>query len=191
MEKHWFNPQGYWRDGDPVWKEPHYVQPLDVLFREGLIKALELAVYDPATCEKGKTFPETCEKRKDFLPIDCYWICAAHHHFEIDICVSKQQVTFILLSPNVPDEGRHDKADRCLTHKEPIWVLRRMSPDDAKAALKNSQNAVTRAEAIGDKEEGQIVDKEEGQIVVEQLRNFPANLRRGFLLPSDVSAPDA
>ena len=176
MEQHWFNPQGWWKDGDPQWhdkdsKNPqhHYVQPLDGLFREGLIKALELAI-------------EESIKREGFLYIDCYWICAAHPHFEIDICLSNQQMTFILLSPNVPDEGRHNKANRSLNHPERIWVVQRKSQTDADATVQGSVGAVTKA----------VIHRDEGEtkIVVEQLRNFPPCLPKGLLPPSDAPAHD-
>lgn len=165
LREHWFNDvNGWWKD---LKKNPcPYVQPLDQLFRQGLIKALRLASHNPQNDARE-------------LPIDCYWICAAHHHFEIDICVSAQQVTFILLSPNVPDEGRHEKANTSLQFPEPIWVVRRMEPTDADAVVVKAQGAVTEPPQV--QREG-----EEDPIVIEQLRNFPARLPQPKLPLSDV-----
>ncbi len=166
MREHWFNEQnGWWKD---LKKNPcPYVQPLDKLFRQGLIKALRLASHDPQSGD-GR-----------YLPIDCYWICAAHHHFEIDICVSDYQVTFILLSPNVPDEGRHEKANTSLRFAEPIWVVSRMDPEDADGA----KNMVTTAQRRVTEIPEICLEDEENAILVEQIRNFPENLPQLQLPP--------
>src|SRR5688500_10404388 len=72
LANHWFNDndQGWWKQAGPV-KEIH---------RRSLIEAFTEA------------------KERD-LPIDSYWICTAHHSFDVCIGWNDRQVTRIILSP--------------------------------------------------------------------------------------------
>ena len=118
--------------------------------------------------------PETQVPRD--LPLDCYWICTAPG-FEIDICVSAQQVTFILLSPEIPSQGMEEKNSPALTFQEPIWVVERMTPQQAGEAINRPAGVVTSGESL--------IEEQSSVIVAEQIRNFPAKLTR---IPSSLGS---
>ncbi len=90
LAQHWFDPEnGWWRDSPDV----------EQIFRQALIKAGELAL----------------EHR---LPVDTYWICAGER-VEIDVTLSREQVTMIVKTPMPPTPIPDDKFPAL----EDIWVI--------------------------------------------------------------------
>jgi hypothetical protein len=78
-------------------------QPSEPIIRAGFAKAIYLSI------ETG-------------YPLDCYWVCAGHH-FEVQILLSRQQVTVLLSTPSPPISLSTFEREE----DENIWVTRHAS----------------------------------------------------------------
>jgi hypothetical protein len=110
LKQTWYNegidlqgPIGWW-----LW-----LQPIHLIIRKGLIKAIELANRDP----------DTGNARNPPLPIDSYWITSGN---EVEVILTvdgppqqPRQVTRIILTP--PSPGPTPRRTRL----SPMWVIRR------------------------------------------------------------------
>lgn len=113
LRNFWYNTRtGWWHDRQPI-------QPI---IRQGLIKAIELAM-----------------ERK--LPLDSYWVTMgdipqAGQYFHVIITCSPQQVTRLILTP-LSDPPDQDHLAR-LTQPADIWVVKRRSTTDHEKAVEES-----------------------------------------------------
>lgn len=117
LRRYWFDEaQGWWRSQ----------QPIEPVFCQGLIKALQEAINNPITIAVEDPAQG---KRQKALPIDSYWLVVGER-FEMTICRSLQQVTLLILTPPPPNPrpGIWDQ-------DTPVWVVRRdttaAAPDQA------------------------------------------------------------
>lgn len=86
LRRYWFDEaQGWWRSQ----------QPIEPVFCQGLIKALQEAINNPITIAVEDPAQG---KRQKALPIDSYWLVVGER-FEMTICRSLQQVTLLILTP--------------------------------------------------------------------------------------------
>jgi hypothetical protein len=115
LRSNWFDEaQGWWRPQ----------QPIEPVFCQGLIKALQESIDNPITVEDPAQ-----GKRQKALPIDSYWIVVGER-FEMTVCRSLQQVTLLVMTPPPPNPrpGIWDQ-------DSPVWVVRRdttsTAPDHA------------------------------------------------------------
>jgi hypothetical protein len=79
-----------WYNLDPAvgWWPEH--QPIQPIIRQGLIKAIEVAMEDPDT------------KKKRNLPLDSYWVLGRSDQFEVSVTWNNYQVTRLLFTPPSP-----------------------------------------------------------------------------------------
>jgi hypothetical protein len=98
-----------WYNQDPAtgWWPEH--QPIQPIIRQGLIRALEVAMQNPDTGE-----------RRD-LPLDSYWIIGRGDQFEAVVTWSNYQVTRLLITPPSP----RPRALNPLPAESSIYVIRR------------------------------------------------------------------
>lgn len=114
LRRFWFNPD--WANPDSgCWWLEH--QPIEPIFRQGIIKAIELA-----TCPPDGDTPAR------ILPINSCWVCAGTE-FQMGICATDDQVTCIILTPNLSMRAyayqrRPDEIAK-LTFDGPFWAVKR------------------------------------------------------------------
>ncbi len=101
----WFNKVGYWKNH----------QPIEPIYRQGMIKAIEVATQD----EQGKN-------RAQALPIDSYWICDGNRVQVFVICNDRQVTRINLTPPPDPDRAKVDPSK--LTDMAPMWVVKPSRP---------------------------------------------------------------
>jgi hypothetical protein len=112
LKEHWFTPK---KPGNKGWWAAKHV---DRILKEGLIAALETAIYIDL---------KTKQKRKEALPIETLWICSGDRDtgpFEIFISWNERQVTFIIHSPDIL--SYQDSSTAVI---EDIWVVKSIDPD--------------------------------------------------------------
>ena len=88
LHKYWFNP--HWADPNSGCLWPDH-QPIEPVFRQGLIKAIELA-----------TLPAEGNTPARILPLNTCWVCVGTA-FQMGICATDRQVTCIILTPDLPE----------------------------------------------------------------------------------------
>ena len=149
LRNHWFNEngRGWWRQAGPV----------KAIHRQGLIEA----------------FREAKDRK---LPIDSYWICAAHPSFDVCVCWSEEQVTRIIISPIVPDHS--DPAS--LTQLMPILLVKRgeRRSDEVKVHRDADGHLVDENEIMIRADDPRLfqekfVQDEKGEVITVLLRGLP------------------
>jgi len=114
LRKYWFNPN--WADPNSGCLWPEH-QPIEPVFRQGLIKAIELA-----------TPPAAGNAPAQFLPLNTCWVCAGTA-FQMGICATDTQVNCIVLTPDLPEKEwarqRRPEMLAKLTYDGPFWVVKR------------------------------------------------------------------
>lgn len=113
LRNFWYNTRtGWWHD----------CQPTQPIIRQGLIRAIELAM-------------------ERTLPLDSYWVAIgdmpqAGQYFQVIITCSRAQVTRIILTPLSDPPDKDHLAH--LTEPADIWVVKRRSTTDREKAIEES-----------------------------------------------------
>jgi hypothetical protein len=92
-----------------TWQKFWVQYPVEVIMRQSLIEAIQLATRDPVNGQER------------FLPIDCYWIWTNDStKFEVLLTYNERQVTRILLTPPPPTNPNRS----ILTGLTPFWIVK-------------------------------------------------------------------
>jgi len=114
LRKYWFNPRWADLNSGCLWPEH---QPIEPVFRQGMITAIELA-----------TRPAAGNTPARLLPLNTCWVCAGKD-FQMGICATEAQVTCIILTPDLPEHewARQSRPGMLakLTYDGPFWVVKR------------------------------------------------------------------
>lgn len=112
----------HWFDARSGWWLPH--QPLEIVVRHGLIRAIELAGR-----KRGGGDPK-------WRDLDFYWVCGIST-VEVTSCVSDAQVTTVVITPGPPMSDRIPGDYEGVTDTDPIYTTRHHSrgPGEREVAL--------------------------------------------------------
>lgn len=86
----WFGRNGA---ANAMW---HEHQPMEPIFCQGLITALEEAIYQGGAQENGE--------RPQSLPLNSLWVCVGGH-YEVTVSRNLDQITFLILTPGPEKRG--------------------------------------------------------------------------------------